>query len=131
MGGHEVKLVDTSSWIEYLRGHENETALRVKELIRRDQAGWCDLIAVELWNGVRPGRDNRTLEHLDEAATRFALSDEVWRKARRLALRCREAGLTVPAKDVVISACAAHYGLEIECVDAHFAKIAPLAAKVS
>lgn len=129
MGGQEVKLVDTSSWIEYLRGHQNETAARVKELVRRDQAGWCDLIAVELWNGVRPGRENQALEELEEAATPFPLSSEVWNAARQLALRCRRSGLTVPVNDVVISACAAHYGLEIECCDSHFAKILPLTAR--
>jgi len=130
MGGHEVKMVDTSSWIEYLRGHENETALRVKELIRRDQAGWCDLIAVELWNGVRPGGGKKALEDLEEAVTSFPLSGEVWAKARRLALRCRESGLSVPANDVIISACAANYGLEIECRDTHFEKITPIVANL-
>jgi predicted nucleic acid-binding protein len=130
VGGQEVKLVDTSSWIEYLRGHETEPAHRVKELIRLDQAGWCDLIALELWNGVRPGRENKALEDLEEAVTLFPLSTEVWRTARRLALRCRESGLTVPANDVIITACATHYALEIEGVDRHFAKIVPIAARL-
>ena len=125
-----MKMVDTSSWIEFLRGQQNEAAQRVKELVRRDQAGWCELISVELWNGLRPGRENKALEDLQEAATSFALSAEVWEKARRLALRCRESGLTVPVNDVVISACAAHYGLEVECCDSHFARILPLAAKL-
>jgi predicted nucleic acid-binding protein len=125
-----MKLVDTSSWIEYLRGHQNDTALRVKELVRNDLAGWCDLIAVELWNGVRPGSEKKALEELEEAVTGFPLSEEVWLKARRLALRCRESGLTVPANDVVIAACAANYDLEIECFDAHFAKIVPLAVRL-
>ncbi len=125
-----MKLVDTSSWIEYLRGHDNEIALRVKELVRLDRAGWCDLIAVELWNGIRPGPEEKALADLEEAVTSFALTSEVWQKARRLALRCREAGLTVPANDVIISACAANYGLEIECFDDHFDKIMPVAAKL-
>jgi len=131
MGGREVKLVDTSSWIEYLRGHENDVARRVKELVRLDQAGWCDLIAVELWNGVRPGSEKKALKELEEAATSYALSSDVWRKARRLALRCRESGVTVPANDVVIAACAVNYGLEIEHYDRHFEKILPIAAKLA
>jgi predicted nucleic acid-binding protein len=121
-----VKLVDTSSWIEYLRGHQNETALRVKDLLRRDLAGWCDLIAVELWNGVRPAQEKNALHELEAAVTNFELSAEVWQKARRLALRSRESGLTVPVNDIIITACAANYGLEIECLDAHFAKLMPL-----
>jgi len=125
-----VKLVDTSSWIEYLRGHQNDTARRVKELIRMDRAGWCELIKVELWNGVRPGRENKALEELDEAVTLFPLSPDIWLKACRLALQARLSGLTVPANDIVITACARHFALEIECVDTHFAKLLPLASKV-
>ena len=130
MGSNEVKLVDTSSWIEYLRGSTNDIALRVKALVGSDSAGWCELIAVELWSGIRPGRENRSLEDLGEAATAFDLSKEVWQKARRLALRCRESGLTVPANDIIITACAVNYGLEIEHCDVHFDKIAPIAARL-
>jgi predicted nucleic acid-binding protein len=130
MGEAEVTLVDTSSWIEYLRGKGNDPALRVKELIRLDQAAWCELIAVELWNGVPPGRESKALVELEEAVTLCALTSEVWQKAYRLALRCRESGLTVPANDVIISACAVHYGFEIEAFDLHFSKILPLSARL-
>lgn len=124
-----MKLVDTSSWIEFLRGHQNETALRVKELLRNDQAGWCELIAVELWNGVRPGQEKSPLMELEKAVTLFPISSAVWQKARRLALRCRESGLTAPANDLIIAACAAHYDLEIEHVDTHFHKILAVAGQ--
>ena len=125
-----MKLVDTSSWIEFLRGHQTAPALRVKELIRQDRAGWCDLIAVELWNGIRPGPEKKALQELEDAVTAFALTTDVWEKARRLAVRCREAGLTVPTNDIIIAACALNYALEIECFDNHFAAILPLAAKL-
>ncbi len=48
MGSPEVKLVDTSSWIEFLRGNQSEAALRVKNLIKTEDAAWCALIAVKL-----------------------------------------------------------------------------------
>jgi predicted nucleic acid-binding protein len=130
MGGHEVKLVDTSSWIEFLRGHRSEPALRVKDLIRTERAGWCDLIAVELWNGVRPGDETKALTELEKEATWFDLTASVWQKARKLAVRSRQAGITVPTTDVIIVACAAHYGLELEHCDRHFEAILPIAAKL-
>jgi predicted nucleic acid-binding protein len=129
MGDREMKLVDTSSWIEFLRGHQTEPALRVKKLIEEDSAGWCDLVAVELWNGVRP-REKKALEQLEEAVTHFSISPEVWQKARLLALRCREVGLTVPSSDIIIAACAANYALELEHHDSYFDKILPIAAKL-
>lgn len=53
MGSQAVTLVDSTSWIEFLRGHESEPAQRVQSLLAGGEAAWCDLIAVELWNGVR------------------------------------------------------------------------------
>ena len=51
----------------------------------------------------------------------------VWQAARKLALRCREAGFTLPTSDTVIAACAAHHKAELEHCDSHFDKILPLA----
>ena len=130
MGEAQMKLIDTSSWIEYLRGRNNPTARRVQELVRLDEAGWCELVAVELWNGVRPGPEVKALEELEEAATLFSITTEVWQKARRLASLCRQSGLSMPVNDIIISACSLHYGLEIEARDAHFAKILPHGARL-
>jgi predicted nucleic acid-binding protein len=125
-----VTLVDTSSWIEFLRGRKSEAGLRVKDLVRTGQAAWCDLIAVELWNGVRPGEETKSLTELDDAATSFELDAAVWRLARKLAVSSRRSGITVPTTDIVIAACASHYRLEVEHSDGHFDKIMPIAAKL-
>ena len=53
MGGRPMTLVDASSWIEFLRGRSSEPSQRVKTLLARGHAGWCDLTAVELWNGAQ------------------------------------------------------------------------------
>lgn len=61
MGGGQVKLVDTSSWIEYLRNAESDAGNRVEELVLTGDAGWCDVTAVELWHGVRGAREKQDL----------------------------------------------------------------------
>ena len=43
-----MKLVDTSSWIEYLRGRNNAVADRVRDLMREDEAALCEMTLVEL-----------------------------------------------------------------------------------
>jgi predicted nucleic acid-binding protein len=130
MGRPEVKLVDTSSWIEFLRGNRSEAALRVKNLIKTEDAAWCDLIAVELWNGVRPGDETKALNELEKEAMSFELNAAVWQRARKLAVRSRRAGITAPATDVIIAACAGHYGLEVEHSDGHFDQLMPIAEKL-
>ena len=50
----EVVLVDTSSWIEALRSSGSEDIReRLKDLLLNGMVAWCDMVAVELWNGAR------------------------------------------------------------------------------
>jgi predicted nucleic acid-binding protein len=124
-----MKLIDTSSWIEYLRDSESEAGNRVEELVLAGDAAWCDLIAVELWHAVRGTREKRDLAELEREITLLQMDADAWQKARWLAVRCRDSGLTVPVADLIIAAVATHHGLEIEHCDRHFDKILPLAAK--
>ena len=84
--------MDTSSGIEALRlnGREN-IRKRVKLLLIDGPAAWCDMVAVELWDG-----------------------------AREMARKCQSAGHTVPSVDLVIASCALFHGVELEHCDAHF-----------
>ena len=115
-----MKLVDTSAWIEFLRNRESKAADRVEALLGDGEAGWCDLIATELWNGARGEKERKTLKELEGAVTLFPLDRVAWQQARVLAQRCRQSGVTVPTVDVVIAACAFRHGLEMEHHDEHF-----------
>jgi predicted nucleic acid-binding protein len=123
-----VKLVDTSSWIEYLRDADSDAGNRVEELVLTGDAGWCDLTAVELWHGVRGAREKRDLAALEQEVALFPVDAEAWQKARRLAVQCRHAGLTVPVVDIIIAAAAARHGLDVEHCDRHLDQIQPIAA---
>jgi len=125
-----MKLVDTSSWIEYLRDAESDVGDRVEELVLTGTAGWCDLTAVELWHGVRGGREKRDLAELEQEIALFPVDADAWQRARQLAVRCRDAGLTVPVADIIIAAAALRHGLELEHCDRHFDKILPVAARL-
>ncbi len=125
-----MKLVDTSSWIEYLRDAESDAGNRVEELVLTGDAGWCDVTAVELWSGVRGVREKRDLAALEREIALFPVDAEAWQKARRLAVECRKAGLTVPVADIIIAAAAARHGLDLEHCDRHFDRIQPIAARL-
>jgi predicted nucleic acid-binding protein len=125
-----MKLVDTSSWVEYLRNLDSPAANRVEELVLRDEAALCDMTAVELWNGARGEREKRELGELEKVITLLPINEDVWLQARKLARLCRSAGLTVPATDIVIAACAAHHEVSLEYCDRHFDQIMPLTEKL-
>jgi predicted nucleic acid-binding protein len=123
-----VKLIDTSSWIEYLRDLKSEAGDRVEVLMLSGEAAWCDITLVELWHGVRGVREKRELAEMEKEITRIAVDGPVWRLASKLALRCREKGATVPTSDIIIAACATHHKLDLENCDSHFDDILPIAA---
>ena len=127
MGGREVTLIDSSSWIDFLRGRQTEPALRVQHLLAAGEDAWCDLIAVELWNGVRVGKERKALDELEIELSSFPLDGEVWALARKLAFRCRQSGITAPSNDIVIAACVVTHNLGLEHCDKHFDDILPLA----
>ena len=122
-----MKLVDTSAWVEYLRTGNSEAAENVEALVLADEAAWCDMVMLELWNGARGPAEKRKLAELSAAAPRLETTSEVWELAHRLAARCRDKGKTVPAADVLVAACAAHHDVELEHKDGHFEIILPLA----
>lgn len=122
-----MKLIDTSSWVEALRQKgDAEVRRRVQILLQGAEAAWCDLVRVELWNGLRGPAERKMMEQLEADITLLPTTDRVWEKSRELARRCRNQGLTVPATDLIIAACAWDHQVEIEHRDAHLTALSAL-----
>ena len=125
-----MTLVDASSWIEFLRGRDSEPGQRVKTLLARGDAAWCNMTLVELWNGAQGRPEKLALEEFEEELHLYHVNEQVWTRARNLARTCREKGVTAPTVDIIIAACAVEHGLELEHNDGHFNKILPIATKL-
>ena len=130
MEGEAMTLVDASSWIEFLRGRDSISGQRVKTLLMRGEAAWCDMTLVELWNGARGTAEKKVLQEMEEELRLYPVNEQVWAKARMLARRCREKGVTASTPDIVIAACAVNHRLALEHCDSHFDKVLPLAAEL-
>jgi predicted nucleic acid-binding protein len=130
MGAGQVTLVDASSWIEFLRGRESAPGQRVKLLLERGDAAWCDMTALELWNGAKGRAEKMVLEELERELRLYPINEQVWKAARLIARACRDKGITTPTADILIAACAAEYRLEVEHNDAHLSTILALATKL-
>ncbi|MGA2853855.1 MAG: PIN domain-containing protein [Verrucomicrobiota bacterium] len=122
-----MKLVVTSSWVEYLRDRESEIGDSIEVLVLSGEAAWCDITLVELWHGVRGAKEKRELAEMENEIERIPVDAAVWRLASKLALRCREKGINVPISDIVTAACAVTHGLELEHCDKRFNDLLPLA----
>jgi predicted nucleic acid-binding protein len=58
----------------------------------------------------------------------LAVDNAVWSTAFDLARRARTAGISVPATDILIAACARHHEVELERADSDFSHLARLEA---
>jgi predicted nucleic acid-binding protein len=118
-------LVDTSAWIETLRRNgDPEVRASVRTATREGRAVLCDLVLLELWNGAQGADEHRLLRELEMTVEKVPTSPAVWEAASDLARICRRAGVSAPATDILIAACAEHYKLEILHRDSHFNHIA-------
>ena len=114
-------LVDTSAWIDALRV-EGDPGVRadVRFVTAQGQAVFCDMVLLELWNGARGEDEADLLVQLQRDIECVATTVEVWRAAREMARACRSKGVTAPATDLLIAACAQAHGLSLLHHDTHF-----------
>lgn len=120
-----MTLIDTSAWIHSLRPHGNaEVTERVRFLLETGQGAWCPMIRLELWNGARGTHEKRVLRDMERDLPELTIDHAVWTTGRELARKARKQGITVPATDLLITACARHHSVSIEHDDDHLAALA-------
>ena len=114
-------LIDSSAWIEFLRPDgDTETVGRVEHALREGSAAWCEMVMLELWNGAGNEEEQGRLRRLGEVLPVLGTSDEVWDRARNLAVLMRKSGRTVPPADLLIYATAEHNDARLIHKDRHF-----------
>ena len=118
-------LIDTSAWIEALR-RTGDAATReaVRAAMVDGEARLCDLVLLELWNGARGNAEVAMLRQIEAEVATLPMNAEVWRAANGLARVLRSSGITVPATDIAIAACARHHGADLLHRDDDFDRIA-------
>lgn len=115
-------LVDSSSWIHFLRPTGDPAVrARVESALVNGEACWCPLVRLELWNGAAGDRDRKILRDFEAVLPELGIDEVVWAGARVLARRARSVGVSVPATDILIAACARRHGVGLETADSDFA----------
>lgn len=107
-------LIDTSAWVEFLRGTESAVSTRVDAELDGDIA-ICDAIRMEVLAGARD--ENHHLEALRRLLARASVlptEPAHYDEAARLYRRCRRKGETVRQKiDCLIAAVAIGAGVPV------------------
>ncbi len=90
-----LTLVDSSAWIEFLRNTGSPTCLRLRELLRLENAALCDAVGIEVLAGARDESNLSTLRQALAQATVIPTEASDYDDAAMLYRRCRRGGETV------------------------------------
>lgn len=96
---------------------------RVNALLLSNQACWCPMVRLELWNGANGDQAKKLIRELEHQLPLLPITDKTWDGACALVQKARIAGITVPATDALIAACALQHGAGIESADADFDRL--------
>lgn len=88
--------------------------------LRAGLAAWCPVVRLELWNGAGGDRERATLLDFTRVLPELPITAEVWEHAYVLARSCRNAGVSVPATDLLIVACAQVHAADVIHADGDF-----------
>ena len=97
---------------------------RVQAALSSGYACWCPVVQLELWNGARGQHERSVLRDFARVLPELPIDDGVWRGAYELAQRARARGVTVPATDILIAACARRHDAALETADSDFELLA-------
>ena len=125
-----MTLVDTSAWVEFLRGTGSAVCQRVDDLLAGDIAV-CDPVRMEVLAGARDDAHLRDLRRLLARCTAVAMHTTDYDDAAQLYRVCRRNGET-PRRltDCLIAAVAIRADLPILHADADFDVLARSCALV-
>lgn len=116
-------LIDTSIWIEYFRGKDQELVESVKDLIRTRRATLCGIVLSELLAGVRVRKSRDTLKQTLDALEYAEVSRDTWILAGELSNNLKHQGISVPLTDLILAALALENDSELFTLDSHFERI--------
>jgi len=115
-------LIDTSAWIDALRGKTPRIVSVVRHLLENDLAATCGPVMMEIRRGLRNNERKKVLS-LFNAVHRFNFHEEDWELAGELDAMLREKGITVPPVDLLIARICIRYKLQLLTKDEHFKNI--------
>lgn len=84
------------------------------------------MVRLELRNGAGGDREKKVLRDFERLLPEIQINTDEWHAAYELARRARAAGVSVPATDLLIAACAKHHGADLEHSDSDFTQLATL-----
>ncbi|MBW1753210.1 MAG: PIN domain-containing protein [Deltaproteobacteria bacterium] len=118
----ESVLLDTSIWIDALRGKTPNIVALTQGLLSDDRALTCGPVIFEINRGLRPPERKKILPLFD-ALIRLSFDEAIWDAAGDLDASLRKKGVTIPPMDVLIAQICLHHKVVLFTLDEHFRSV--------
>lgn len=122
MGKIESIMLDTSVWIEALRGKTPQIVATTQALLNDDRILVCGPVMFEIKRGLRPA-DHKKILPLFDALIRLSVDEAVWDNAGDLDASLRKKGITIPPMDIIIAQICLDHKVTLFTLDEHFHSI--------
>ena len=121
-GNLESIMLDTSVWIDALRGKTPQSIAVTQALLNDDRIFTCGPVLFEIKRGLRPP-DRKKILPLFDALIRLSVDESIWDAAGDLDASLRKKGITIPPMDAIIAQVCLHHEVSLFTLDEHFHSI--------
>ena len=118
----ESVLLDTSVWIDALRGKTPNIVALTQGLLNDDRVLTCGPVIFEIKRGLRSPERNKILPLFD-ALIRLSFDEVMWDAGGDLDASLRKKGVTIPPMDVLIAQICLHHKVALFTLDEHFRSV--------
>jgi len=116
-------LIDTSIWIDYFRGGNEEILKKTDQLLSYASVYVPKVVMAELIHGAKSEKEVAVIESFVEAFNIIDQTENTWIKAGRLSFSMKRRGVHVNLVDCYIAVLAEEYHCKIFSLDEHFKEI--------
>lgn len=117
-------LVDTSVWVEFLRGGKTAIKKRLEKLLDENRAAVSGIILAELLTGINNKKDQDFLEESFRGLFFLEATRDIFAMAGKMGAALRKKGITMPLSDLLIAALVKTHALTVLTLDNHFQTLA-------
>jgi predicted nucleic acid-binding protein len=117
-------LIDTSVWVEFLRGKKTIIKKRLENLLDENRAVVSGIILAELLTGISDEKEQHFLEECFLGLPYLEATREIFTAAGEMGAALRKKGITMPVSDLLIAALARTHALTVLTLDNHFLTLA-------
>jgi predicted nucleic acid-binding protein len=117
-------LIDTSVWVEFLRGGKPAIKKRLEKLLDENRAAISGIILAELLTGINNEKDQDFIEESFLGLPFLEMNRDIFALAGKMGATLRKKGITMPLSDLLIAAQAKAHGLTVLTLDNHFQALA-------